>query len=835
MLDMGRYLAEAIYFIQYVLAQLLWTLNRSLLSIAVIVEDVNVWVTSNAAFFVDLMTNALAGPMGALFIFALTLLGVWYLLNSISPTKRFVDPQKLVLYGFMTFFFFSTPVLVIEALEGVRQAATAGVQAGALADAQGELFGTEFGGSDAGLPAAIPDVYPPGDGVIGAFDLAAYFLAIGNVAELGNTEFPALFAATYFPYGDPSSITLADEADQEAAKRLAAEGLERLVFALIAIPTAIADHFLRLVLTGVAALLYLGVPFAMMLAFFVHTEAYLGLYLRQFINLFIETFLSVIIASITIGLLALAAQRGIGLYIGASLLASVILVWRIQGAFKLAMAGMNLFGGGVITGGAAGGDLVRMGRNAAVAGAGAGLAVAAGGGALAAAGLLKADANAGGGYLGTDPEKADGRIRQLETIAGYAAGRSRTVRDGIETLHEIRTFGRNFREGGQQAHEPDLLDYIRVGSSMSSFGSSPWVAMKLSPSLRDAYEQIGGRGRVHDLAYGDGWRYGAVRYHDEDGAPIVVNRGEREQGSWGEREPGSRGDGERLADGPTRPMGDGRQAEDPTRPLGGSQANAATLPLSPTPRPPAIRIEPMTAQRQAGLGELAENLTGPAAGPTQRVLVELVGAERAEALQTAVAEHGPEAVQAAIDSVVGEVQAARAAGQSAAEIMASFQRDDRLSESPLTPEQKTAVTDLVLQPRRAVSQADLVEGMAEMRAAGGRSDRELATLMGSPTHFGPQTGEIRAVLQGIEALQLTADELRDLAATLRSGGEAASYLTRQGTSPAAAATFSRDLNQLSGGLSLPQTTATQTTAAPTVVPQTATAPGAPPEQETNGA
>ncbi|MEI2420515.1 hypothetical protein V6O07_09580, partial [Arthrospira platensis SPKY2] len=100
---MGRYLAEAIYFIQYVLAQLLWTLNRSLLSIAVIVEDVNVWVTSNAAFFVDLMTNALAGPMGALFIFALTLLGVWYLLNSISPTKRFVDPQKLVLYGFMTF------------------------------------------------------------------------------------------------------------------------------------------------------------------------------------------------------------------------------------------------------------------------------------------------------------------------------------------------------------------------------------------------------------------------------------------------------------------------------------------------------------------------------------------------------------------------------------------------------------------------------------------------------------------------------------------------------------------------------------------------------------
>ena len=34
MLDPGRALAEAIYFIQYVLAQLLWSLDRALLSMA---------------------------------------------------------------------------------------------------------------------------------------------------------------------------------------------------------------------------------------------------------------------------------------------------------------------------------------------------------------------------------------------------------------------------------------------------------------------------------------------------------------------------------------------------------------------------------------------------------------------------------------------------------------------------------------------------------------------------------------------------------------------------------------------------------------------------------
>ena len=105
---------------------------------AVIAEDVNTWLTTNVAFLVDLLTNALAGPMGALFVFALTLLGVWYLMNSITPTKRVVDPQKLLLYGFMTFFFFSTPVMVIEMVEGLRQAATAGVQGSALADAEAE-------------------------------------------------------------------------------------------------------------------------------------------------------------------------------------------------------------------------------------------------------------------------------------------------------------------------------------------------------------------------------------------------------------------------------------------------------------------------------------------------------------------------------------------------------------------------------------------------------------------------------------------------------------------------------------------------------------------------
>jgi succinate dehydrogenase/fumarate reductase cytochrome b subunit len=367
------------------------------------------------------------------------------------------------------------------------------------------------------------------DGVIGSFDLVAAFMAVANMDELDSSEFPVDFEATYFPFGDPSGIDLSDEADQELAKALASDGIERLFFALVAIPTAIAEHFLRLSLTGVALFLYLGVPFAMLFAFFIYTQAFLGAYLKQFINLLIETFMSVIIAAIMIGLLAAAAQQGIGLYIGAGIITLIVLLWRINSALKLAAAAFDLFGGANITGGSGGMAVARMGRQAvtgAVGLAGAaltgGATLAAGSAVLAGAAALQADGRAGGAYLGTDPNKTEGRVRQFKTIAGYTLGRSETARSVIEGSHEVRTLARNFRDGEVQPHDPDMLDYLRTGSSMSGFGSSPWLAMRLSPSLRTAYDQIGGR------RYGYGTRDAAF---DGDGEPVDLPLGVSGNGS----------------------------------------------------------------------------------------------------------------------------------------------------------------------------------------------------------------------------------------------------------------------------------------------------------------
>ncbi|MCZ7673904.1 MAG: hypothetical protein M5U34_45650 [Chloroflexi bacterium] len=334
MLDPGRYFAEAIYFLQYTLAQILWAINRATLSIAVIAESINTWVTDNVGYFVELLVNALSAPLGGMFILALTALGFWYALNNVVPTNRWVDPSKLFTYGLIAFFFFSSPIVVIDMMEDLRQSLNAGIDQALIDGAAGDIFDTSMDGTDVGLPGAIPDVNS--DGVIGSFDLVAAFMLVANMDELDSSEFPVDFEATYFPFGDPSGIDLSDEADQELAKALASDGIERLFFALVAIPTAIAEHFLRLSLTRVAMFLYAGVPFAMLFAFFIYTQAFLGAYLKQFINLLIETLMSVIIAAIMIGLLAAAAQQGIGLYIGASIITLIILLWRIKSALKLA-------------------------------------------------------------------------------------------------------------------------------------------------------------------------------------------------------------------------------------------------------------------------------------------------------------------------------------------------------------------------------------------------------------------------------------------------------------------------------------------------------------------
>ena len=512
-------IAEAIYFLQYVLAGLLWFVNRMILSVAIIAENVNTWFTDNAGYFAELMTNALSAPLGGLFILALTALGVWYLLNNVLPTQRWVDPVKLVTYSFMAFLFFSAPGWVIDQLEELRTAVNGGIDQALLASATGDIFNDNLNGSDTGIGPVNDGLFPPGEPGVGSFDLAGSFLLVTNINEVDSSEFPAEFSAAYFPFGDPAGIDLSDEADQELAKSLAAEGIERQFFAFVAGPTAVADHFLRLVLTGTAVILYLGLPVAFLFAFFIYTQAFLMAYIKQFMGLLVETFMSVLIVTVMVGLLEVTAVAGMGLYLAASFITLVVILWRIKSAFKLATNAFDLFGAAQLTGGAGGMTAVNMGTQMAV---GTGMAIATGGaslaltaGALGTAAALRYDQQQGGEALGTDPAKADARIAQLKAVTGYALGRPSGVRRVIEGTHELRTMGRIFRDGEVGEQEADSLDYLRVGASMSGFGSSPWLAMRLSPSLRQAYDRMGGR-RGGQAAEGQSYAF----EYEEGGEPV---------------------------------------------------------------------------------------------------------------------------------------------------------------------------------------------------------------------------------------------------------------------------------------------------------------------------
>ncbi|MFP4596549.1 hypothetical protein, partial [Ralstonia sp.] len=851
-------------FLQYTLAQILWAVDRALLTIAVIADSVSTWLSDNIGYFVELLVNALSAPLGGLLILALTALGAWYALNTIVATSRWVDPSKLLTYGFIALAFFSAPLVAVDLLEELRTSLLAGIDEALIEDAAGDIFNAGMDGTDNGLPAGVPDVNS--DGVLGSFDLAAAFMHVANIDELDSSEFPADFEATYFPFGDPSSIDLSDEADQQLAKALASEGIERLLFALVAIPTAIAEHFLHLALTGVAVLLYAGVPFAMLLAFFVYTQAFLGAYLRQFANLLIETFLSVIIAAIMIGLLAAAAQQGIGLYIGASLITCFVLLWRIKSALKLASAAFELFGGGMITGGAGGMEMVNMGRQAALGTAGVaaaaltgGATVAVGGAVLGAAAALQADGQRDGAYLGTDAAKTEGRVAQLKTIAGYTLGRSQAVRGVIEGAHEVRTLSRNFRDGAVQEHEPDMLDYLRAGSSMSGFGSSPWLAMRLSPSLRAAYDEIGGQrvyDDIHPLA-----RDLAVAY-DEDGAPVsarpvapgaaaasgqqqlleqfanlqqalagltaaLTNPDREALRRWA----GGAGSSAVLRDargtGEDVPPADRDHRQERQAPEGRSlhrarpEVNREPVVVTDSDQPPgsagAIFLQAPSASREAALTEAVERLqnsASPAGRAAHEALVTYAGEKNAGLVRQAVAAHGAAPVQDAVAATIGMVAEYQRQGYSDAAILTTYQQGEASAalratvETPLSDEQLASVADMVLLPRRQVTREELATAIGAQVAAGDASMIGLQAALGSPVHFGGQTGNIRGVIAGVQALQLSPEELARLAELIREGlwQDAQRQLLGRGHAAETVHTFIADLSGLPAVMSVPQST-----------------------------
>lgn len=828
-------LTRLIYRFLYTLARLMWNFNRIFLAIAAFVDKVEEGLINNTATFVTYMVNALRVPTVMLLLLAITSIGTWYLLNNVLPTRKWVDPSRLVLYGLLTALFFAAPATYIETLEGMRSSFVNAIDATIIDDGIADLFtppdtGTGSGYDDVGMPAALPDLNA--DGAVATFDLVGYLLGLQNSGEIYRSIFPDVFADTYFP-DTPGEMELSSEAARNAAIEDANEGITLLFLSLLALPTAIAEHTLWLTLTLVALLLYIGLPIAMMLSFFIFTDSLFANYIRHFIKLLLETFLSTLFAGFAIGIVALASQVGLAVFLAASVVANFIFVWRIIGALKLATTAFDLFGGGSVTGGATPKDARQLATQTAALAGTAGVALAGVGAAAGTASYLSAYNRLGKAIAPKDQQHLfehnhvnEARIRQLQALAGYSVGKIKPIRRGIETAHEAMTFGRNFQAGAPSDAPPNVLDYLRAGSAASNFGSSPWLAMRMSPSLRQAMDTVGGK--TSGLYYDD------QAPLTPEGSPLTQLNKQLEQlnaflgqqnkasfGSGGQRPPrptpnssvpdAATGRESAAAEqgGGQTDLFDDEQTFDTVYPASPETTSQRAVPTdvvasgeSDTVRPRSRETavpEPETAFPMAAGGEsAAPNLTpitigalgggkphanavsqtiaGLGSGETaaQQRVEQAVGAQTANMLQSAVKSAGVKPVQTAAQASIAVAEAMATTGMSESDILNAFRAGDAFEQvqtqlsddTSLTPAQLHAIADVALQPTKVTSFQELAAALGTAVEEGGDT-ATVAAVLGSPTpNMAALTGEVRGIIQQAQQMGLRQAELRHIAAQL---------------------------------------------------------------------
>jgi hypothetical protein len=233
---------------------------------------------------------------------------------------------------------------------------------------------------------------------------------------------------------------------------------------------------------------------------------------------------------------------------------------------------------------------------------------------------------------------------------------------------------------------------------------------------------------------------------------------------------------------------------------------------------PAIFLQPQDAARQQAIMTMVAALqddTSPAAQTAYETLRTYAGAENAQHIQSAIDEHGAPAVQQAAAALAAMVQQYRQEGLNDAGILTAFQRGEATAalrgvmETPLSDAELAAVADMALLPQRQVTRAELVAVIGRQVAAGNPTDEAVRAAIGAPVHFGGQTGNVRGVIAGAQAMQLSPEDLARLATLLGEGSwdAAQQELAARGHAPARVHGFIADLAALPAVLSVPQTAA----------------------------
>jgi hypothetical protein len=131
------------------------------------------------------------------------------------------------------------------------------------------------------------------------------------------------------------------------------------------------------------------------------------------------------------------------------------------------------------------------------------------------------------------------------------------------------------------------------------------------------------------------------------------------------------------------------------------------------------------------------------------------------------------------------------------------------SATPLSDEQLLAVADMVLLPQRRLTRTELVTVIGREAAAGATNEQAITQAIGMPIGFGGQTGNVRGVLAGARAMNLSPAELARLAEMIQDGlrDVVQAELADRGYRPEMVRDFVGDMAALPGTVVVPQTTA----------------------------
>jgi len=835
-IDALKPIHQGIYFILWSLAQTLWDFDRILLTVALWINSFRSFILTNAAQIVELVADGLVSPAGMFLAFAFVIYGLWRLAAIFFPntTWKPVELPRVIVYGLLIGAFFAGPAVAIVALEDLRVDLAENVQSSVTGTLAPTFTPPGYSSSEPGLTVYDVD----GSGSASGINLAASLIGVQNVSDLGSPELPPAFQSIYFTYGTPADFTLDDEDARTEALTRAGEGVLFLFLAPLAILYAICESLLWLILTVAALILWVGLPIALMLAPFRISEGLFSTFFNRYANLWIETIISAAIMGIFTGVLANAAAQGVGLFLAAGVLATLVVLWRILSAAKLASTAVGTVGGANVTGGvsldkAAG--KVAAGTTAVVGGlVTGGLTTAA----VAAGGAMIAGSSMGVGGSSDDSAGAASGSKAA-ALGGFLIGKSGPARRALQTFQEARLIS-----GVHNAEQPDAVDAAYVGSLLSNRGtSSAYLTLGMMGGPQQAYRNLGLAPQGNTNSWGvdeDGnnpadWDRSAggrgpgghVGGSGNGQGPRPISPGGNRAAAGEEGQTGQEAPSQSLS-GPERSPGDGTglnqvggQSTGLQRALEEAAQEIANLSTT------LAVSQPTFTGRADGVNQWVGSVADPAAAGTTREAL-IASADRhagpaAQQVAAAVERHGAAQVQEAIQAIADQIQSYEEAGISRSETLQKFQDGQAYQDlaaglvldSPFLPGQAgfsdlPAIADMTLAARRHITRQQMAAALGSAVEQGDEDAVDVASsLLGTPAGLGSYAGVSRLAVDRARNMGVSGEQLTAADALMRQGDAWSAYRLIRSAPQATDATSHHllaDLDVLPAeGLDIPQT------------------------------